>query len=111
MRIAIVGSRSFDDYERMSKILIERIPFILISGGARGADALAESFAREHKLVTMIYPAMWDKYGKSAGFIRNKKIVEEADLIIAFWDGTSKGTESTINLADQMDKEVIVERF
>ncbi len=111
MRIAVVGSRAFDDYERMSKILIKYIPFILISGGAHGADALAERFANEHKLVSMIYPAKWDKYGKRAGFIRNTKIVEEADLVIAFWDGESRGTESTINLADQMNKKVIVERF
>lgn len=111
MRIAVVGSRSFDDYERVKEVLTPRIPFILISGGARGADTLAERFAKEQNLVAMIFPARWDKYGKRAGFIRNKKIVQEADLVIAFWDGTSKGTESTINLADQMDKEVIVERF
>lgn len=111
MKIAVVGSRTFDDYERVKEILTPRIPFVLVSGGARGADTLADKFARENGLATMIYPARWEKYGKRAAYIRNKKIVEEADLVIAFWDGKSRGTEMTINLADQMGKQVVMELF
>ena len=111
MRIAVVGSRAFDDYEKMRKILIPYIPFILISGGARGADALAERFAREYELTRVIYPAEWNRYGKKAAVIRNRKIVDKADLIIVFWDGESPGTNMVINLAMQTKTEIIVRRF
>lgn len=108
-KIAVVGSRSFDNYLLLRNYLLNYFhPFILISGGAQGADSLAESFADNKHLKKNIYRAEWDKYGKSAGPIRNKKMVEDADIIVAFWDGESKGTKMTIDYAKEKGKPVYV---
>lgn len=84
---------------------------LIVSGGAIGADKLAEEFSEEFDIPKKIFKPEWEKYGKSAGFIRNKKIVEASDIIFAFWDGISKGTKSTINLARESDKLVHVHIF
>lgn len=129
MRVAVVGSRwfgnfvfykkkygtkqAFDcvqkDYEFM-KARLDRYSSIerIVSGGAPGADSLAEDYADFHKVPTDIFKADWDKYGKSAGFKRNKTIVDNSDVVIAFWDGVSKGTRSTIEYARSIKKPVIV---
>lgn len=83
----------------LRNILIELIPFILVSGGAKGADSLAEDFAKIQGIPRQIYEADWKKFGKSAGFIRNQSIVNNSDMIIAFWDGHSRGTADTLNKA------------
>lgn len=109
MKVAIVGSREFPDRSLVKDYIhklwkeLETRPTI-ISGGARGVDAWAEKIASECTLPTDIYPADWDRYGKSAGFKRNKKMVEAADAIVAFWDGESKGTKHTIDLALESSK-------
>lgn len=107
--IGIVGSRLFNDYEFMKRILDRFFSCkIIVSGGAKGADNLAEKYAKENNIATIIFPAEWDRYGKSAGFKRNKIIVDNSDLIIAFWDGKSKGTANTIKLAREQNKEVFI---
>lgn len=83
-------------------------PITIISGGARGADTLAEQFAQEYSYVTKIFPANWDKYGKAAGPIRNKQIVDHCDILVAFWDGTSRGTKHSIDIAEKQGKPVII---
>jgi predicted Rossmann fold nucleotide-binding protein DprA/Smf involved in DNA uptake len=105
MKLAIVGTRTFTDYEFLCWE-VNKFSNIteIISGGAKGADKLAEQYAKEHKIPLSIYPADWNKYGNSAGPIRNKTIVENADEIIAFWDGESPGTKSTIELAKKYNK-------
>lgn len=82
-----------------------------MSGGAKGADSLAERFAKENNIETMIFPADWDKYGKNAGYIRNKDIISNSDIVIAFWDGKSKGTKISIDLAKQSSKILFIEIF
>ena len=62
----------------------------------------------EWNLWKKIFPAEWDKYGKSAGYHRNKDIVNYVDIIMVFWDGKSKGTQHTINLATEQGKPVFV---
>lgn len=108
MNVAIIGSRTFTDYERAKQFLaaldldISRI----ISGGARGADAIAERYAAEHGIPTTIYPADWERYGRGAGMIRNKQIIADADLVVAFWDGASKGTKNAMELARKAKKKL-----
>lgn len=108
INLAVVGSRDFNDYSYMKEVLqwfdIKRI----ISGGAKGADHLAEKYAAEHGLPITVFPAEWERFGKSAGYKRNMKIVEAADEIAAFWDGQSKGTKHTIDFADDKGKPVYV---
>jgi hypothetical protein len=101
MRTIIAGSRSCTDYS----ILEEAIkscgwtPTIVISGNARGADILGEMWAKNNNVPREIFPAKWDIHGKSAGYIRNTEMVENAEAVIALWDGKSRGTQHTINLA------------
>jgi len=83
----------------------------IVSGGAKGADTLAEQFAKENNLPVKIFKPDWAKYGRGAGPVRNKQIVEYADKVIAFWDGESKGTKSSIDLAEKSGKLLTVKRF
>jgi len=107
MKVGIVGSREFKNYELFSDIMKQYLSDIswVVSGGAPGADSLAEKWANENKKMLTIYPADWFNLGKKAGYIRNTGIVKNSDMIIAFWDGKSKGTKHTIGLAQKMGKE------
>ena len=112
LRVAVIGSRNFSNYKLLDAYLYEYFaPFKLISGGASGADSLAEEFARRRDLKKKIYKAKWQKYGKRAGFVRNEKIVKNCDVVVAFWDGESKGTKMTIDLARKIGLKVYVIMF
>lgn len=103
LKLAVVGSRTFTDYQKMCEVLdAHERPFTLVSGGARGTDNLAERYASEHHLTIKIIHADWNAHGKTAGFLRNTKIVEESDDCIAFWDGQSRGTQDTIKKFREM---------
>jgi hypothetical protein len=102
----IGGSRSFVSYHLLSstiRLLIEqgilRVPFSIISGGAKGADDLAEKYANYNNIPFTLYEARWDLYGKSAGFKRNNTLVVMSDIQLFFWDGKSNGTRHAFNLA------------
>ena len=108
MLFAVVGSRDFLDYALFSEVLDEHRPFMtgIVSGGARGADTLAARYAIEQGIPFFVHPADWDNYGKSAGYRRNKLIVQDADYMIAFLAKTSKGTRHSIDLALEKGIEV-----
>lgn len=117
MNIAIVGGRDFTDYELLKETLLsapeldftntDSIKYI-ISGGAKGADTLAEQFAKEFNLGMIVFPADWKQYGRSAGMIRNKQIISESDIVFAFWDGESKGTKNSISHAKNQNKHLTI---
>ena len=118
MKIAIVGSRTFEDYNAMCSFIEEKLATMeftsidaVVSGGARGADTLAERYAREQRLQMILFPAEWKKYGRRAGFIRNVDIIRESDICFAFWDGSSKGTAHTIQLCEELNKPYFVYYF
>lgn len=105
-RVFIAGSRKFCDYEvllnRCEDVLAIPMAFgnvIIVSGHAKGVDQLGERFACENKLKTIVFPAEWKKYGRAAGPLRNKIMADNADALIAFWDGESRGTGNMIQLA------------
>lgn len=108
MKLAIVGSRTFNNYDLVETIIqtyfiIDR-DFELVSGGAKGADKLAELFAENHSLYINIIRPNWQKYGGVAGFKRNQQIIDACDVILAFWDGKSNGTRDSINKAKKAKK-------
>lgn len=109
-RVAVVGSRTFKDYGLLCKTLDAHVKpgDEIVSGGAKGADYLAEQYAKERGLNTIIYYPEWDKYGKKAGFLRNEKIVNDCDILVAFWNNVSRGTKSSIDLARKAGKEVFI---
>lgn len=115
MKIAIVGSRSFKDYSALCKFIKETVDVrevsSIISGGAKGADSLGERFAKEHNITLSVFPAEWSKFGIGAGFIRNRLIVDEADVVFAFWDGKSSGTRNTIERTKVAGKKLYVYTF
>ncbi len=107
-RIGVVGSRDFHDYYCLSRYLSTFKISHIISGGANGADSLAEKYAVEKKIPFTVFPARWEVYGRSAGIVRNKLIVEDSDFIVAFWNGSSPGTRHTINYAKEVGKKVYI---
>ena len=111
MKLAIVGSRSFFDYQLLVETLQDLDISEIVSGGARGADTLAEKYAKEKGIPVKIFKPDWDGLGKAAGFIRNKSIIDYADKVIAFWDGQSHGTQHSMNLALKQDKLMLVKNF
>lgn len=80
----------------------------IISGGAVGVDRWAADAAREHGLQLVEILPDWNAHGKAAGIIRNREIVRQAEAVVAFWDGKSKGTRSTIEMAAEARKLVRV---
>jgi hypothetical protein len=109
MKLAIVGSRTFNDYELLCGVIDEVKDIeLIISGGANGADSLAEKYAKDHSIPTKIYHADWNKYGKRAGYIRNVDIITNCDCVIAFWDCKSKGTKHSIDLANTQKKKLLI---
>jgi hypothetical protein len=117
-KVIIAGTRTFNDYALLQREVDEALremnpdgaPIKIVSGGARGADKLGERYARERGYALEIYPADWERYGKRAGYIRNKEMAEVADALIAFWDGESRGTRMMIGLAQDHGLDVRVVR-
>lgn len=109
MKFAIVGSRDFHPLSLVHN-LVSGLPegSIVVSGGARGVDAAAELAAKRKGFGCEIYPADWNKYGKAAGMIRNTDIVASCDVLVAFWDGESRGTQDSIVKALKMGKQVYI---
>lgn len=108
MKVAVVGSRGFSDYKLLSETLDKIKITLIVSGSAKGADTLGEQYAKENNIPTKIFPPDWEKYGKMAGFLRNTDIINEAELVVAFWDNISKGTLDSINKAKKLDKKIII---
>ena len=105
MRVAIIGSRTLQ--VDIAKYIPRGISLI-VSGGAKGIDQLAEEYANEHNIAKLIFMPEYDKYGSRAPLERNKTIVENADIVIAIWDGKSRGTKFTIGYAEKVGKTVEV---
>lgn len=119
MKLAIVGGRNFNDEFVMAEyIAIFMVAYTnqecdppeveIISGGAKGADTLGERFAKIYQCPITVFKPDWDKYGKSAGFIRNQTIVDDCDIVLAFWDGKSRGTANTIERAKKAKKPTFI---
>ena len=82
-----------------------------VSGGAGGADACGECWARENEIDTRIFRAKWGLHGRSAGPRRNRRMAEYADALIAVWDGKSRGTQNMIKEAKVRGLQVYVHRI
>ena len=107
-RVIIAGSRGFDDYAVLQTVCDNFLSpqkqtrnIVIVSGTAKGADALGEKYARERGYVVERFPADWQQYGKAAGPIRNRQMADNADALIAFWDGHSIGTKDMITKAQK----------
>lgn len=101
MKVIIAGGREFNNYKLLCEVCdgMSYKDLEIVSGVARGADKLGVKYAEERGYKIKEFPANWNKYGRSAGPIRNNEMSLYADALIAFWDGKSKGTGNMIKLA------------
>jgi len=111
MIVGIVGSRDFTDYAYFTKI-VSVIPIsLIVSGGAIGADSLAERYSIELNIPLVKHKPNWDMFGKAAGMIRNKLIVDQSELVIAVWDDKSRGTKHLIDITTKANKKLIIVHY
>ena len=115
MKVIIAGGREFNNYdllcESCNKELATFESIEIVSGGAKGADKLGEQYANENGYDIKKFLPEWAKYGKGAGVKRNEEMAKYAEVLIAFWDGKSKGTKSMIDLAKRYGLKVKVVIF
>lgn len=105
VKLIVAGSRTLNDYEIVRSAIDELISqgmviSAIIDGTARGVDQLASRYAREHDIENIRVPAEWNLYHRGAGGIRNRKMAEMADALLALWDGKSRGTMNMIKTAN-----------
>lgn len=128
LRVIIAGSRDFDDFPKLMDSCTDILSQIteqhndldkirIVSGTARGADRLGEQYAKIAGHGVSRFPADWDTFGRAAGYVRNTQMAKYAiadrnyGVLIAFWDGKSKGTKHMIDLAEKNGLEVHIVRF
>lgn len=134
MKLAIIGSRTLTDYDWFKEQvcghffhqqsdgdggLSEWWDFNeVISGGAVGADQFSARLVKEwnrlagyEEIKLTEHLPDWERYGKRAGFIRNELIVKDADMVLAFWDGLSKGTANSLSIAKRLKKTTLIVYF
>ena len=106
MKLAIIGSRKIEKLN-LDEYIKEK-PDVVISGGAKGIDTIAEEWALKNNIEMIIHRPDYEKNGKKAAWRRNDIIIDEADKIIAFWEGKSTGTRYVINKALEVKKNIEV---
>jgi hypothetical protein len=104
MKLAVVGSRKWLMPMTVSRVLDGLYPSEVVSGGALGVDSYAAAWARLHLVPCKVFRPDWPRYGRRAGALRNQQIVTYCDKLIAFWDGKSRGTKISIDLAQLAGK-------
>lgn len=115
--IIIAGGRDFNDMSalisKLDEVLIELkdSQLLIVSGTARGADKLGEEYAKSNGYHVKRFPPDWNTHGKAAGFIRNAEMAKFADVLVAFWDGKSKGTKHMIDIANKEGLKVFVQEY
>jgi hypothetical protein len=104
MKTIIAGGRTINDYNLLLNA-IAQCQFAItavVSGKAKGADALGERYANEHNLPIHEFPADWKRFGRGAGAQRNTEMAKNAEALLALWDGHSKGTKNMIDNAKRL---------
>lgn len=122
LNVIIAGSRNTKDltYNKFKEKLDDIITYLLlkysiykdkltiVSGCAKGIDSWAITYSDEKLFSTILCPAEWERYGKSAGYIRNEKMGNIGNILVAFWNGKSSGTKHMIDTMTKLGKEIIV---
>ena len=123
-RIIVCGGRHYEDYEQLersvdqviSEMNLDLTEVEIVSGHCAGADQLGERYAKEHGAKCSIFPAQWHLYGRSAGPIRNSKMVEyaaesEFPVVVAFLSLRTRGTRDTVKKAEKRGFRVITVEY
>ena len=104
MKVAIIGSRGLK-IDNIKDFLPSGVSEI-VSGGAKGIDKCAKNYAIENSITYVEFLPQYNVYGRFAPLKRNIEIIEYSDLVIAFWDGKSKGTDFVIKECKKKSREV-----
>lgn len=100
MKLAIVGSRSIgpEHYQLLCDAVagLDEVPEVIVSGGARGADTLARQYAAQQEIPMIEHLPNYAQFGRGAPLVRNKLIVEDANIVLAIWDGQQLGRRVVI---------------
>lgn len=105
--VLICGSRSIKNLN-IGRYIRPSSCGAIIHGGAIGVDTIADSWAKANNIETIIYKPNYKIYGKRAPLVRDEEMVDFADVVIAFYDGKSRGTLYTINYARKTNKKTII---
>lgn len=116
MRLCVAGSRNYTDQTRLEQAIsgwltdhgLTWADITLIEGGAPGADSLAKQAAENHHVVVEEHAADWGRYGRMAGPIRNRRMADCSDALIAFPLGASRGTWGMIHEMNRRGKPVSI---
>ena len=114
IKILVCGGRKYDNIDKFFDVMMEHVAMYeakdvtIISGMAKGADTLAANFAKKNGCKLLAFPAHWDKDGKAAGPIRNRRMLKEGqpDLVIAFPGG--KGTKDMVDISIKAGVQVVL---
>ena len=104
MKVAVIGSRELK-VNNLEKYLPEEVTEI-VSGGARGIDTSAREYALKNNIKLKEFLPEYEKYGRAAPLKRNIQIIDYADMVLAFWDGKSRGTKFVIDNCKRIGKRV-----
>ena len=112
-KVIIAGSRSFNNFRLMRQTLDSEKDLIseVVCGEAKGADSYGKAWAQYHNIPVKSFPADWQRDGSAAGYIRNHRMGDYADELVAFWDGNSPGTKEMISYMESLHKPVRVIQF
>lgn len=106
MRVAIIGSRNLTINNLQDYLPKETTE--IISGGAEGIDSCAKDYALKNKINLTEFLPQYSKYGRKAPLVRNMDIIRSADIVLAFWDGKSRGTKYVIDNCKKLNVPVRV---
>lgn len=115
MRLIIAGSRGITKFALVAEkadawVAVQGRPSVVLCGDADGPDRLGAAWARQQAPPIRVahYPANWKAYGVRAGAVRNVQMADNADALLALWDGRSKGTKHMIGAATRRGLAVVV---
>lgn len=106
MKLLIAGSRSITSFDLSPYIPADAD--LIITGGAKGVDTLAEAYARERGIPTVTVKPCYERYGRAAPIRRDEEMVDMADEVLVIWDGVSRGSKHTADYARKRGKPLIV---
>lgn len=106
MKLAIIGSRNINNIDISKHITLN--PSQIISGGAKGVDTLAADYAAINNIGLLVIKPDYKAHRQGAPIRRNEKIVQLCDQVLAFWDGSSRGTKYVIDYAQKLGKHVTI---
>ena len=105
IKLLIIGSRNIKHFDFSN--YVPKSAELIISGGASGIDSLAEAYADAHRISKLIVYPNYKRYAKGAPLKRNEIMVDNADAVLAIWDGVSRGTLHTVKYAISTEKPLL----